>query len=206
MKYPKDAYYLNCEFRNKTKNNEDVLGENFNELKNLLLGKEVFEVGFDFGQRLLALKNDCKVIGGVEFDPNFGLYKRNCGLFDYEWDIRFTQLDFWQPKNRKCVFTNHFLDVFNEDDRLCLLEKLKNMSEELYLNENCELDLNKKGNIYVFNNVSRDDIKSNSRTVQAQEIELPSFRSLKDRLDNTVVDEENVRENKTGQFNSSGSF
>jgi hypothetical protein len=206
MKYPKDAYYLNCEFRNKTKNNEDVLGENFEELKYLLLGKEVFEVGFDFGQRLLSLKDYCKVIGGVEFDPNFGLYKRNCGLFDYEWDIRFTQLDFWKPKNRKCVFTNHFLDIFGEEDRLMLLEKLKNMSEELYLNENCELNLDKKGSIYVFNNVTRNDIQSDSRTPENKEIELPCFKSLSDRLKGTVGDVKDVGKSKTRQPNPSGSI
>jgi hypothetical protein len=204
MKYPKDAYYLNSELKNKQRNNQDVLGQNFEELKQLLTGKEVFEVGFDFGQRLYALKDYCKVIGGVEFDPNFGLYKKHANLFDHGWDIRFTQLEFWKPKKRKCVFTNNFLSIFNDDDRLVLLQKLKDMSEELFLNESCELNLEKQGNIYVFNNVSRNDIKSNSGTDETKEIELPSFKSLEDRLKRTMADVENARENKTRQSNPSG--
>lgn len=204
MKYPKDAYYLNSELRNKQKNNQDFLGKNFEELKQLLTGKEVFEVGFDFGQRLYALKDSSKVIGGVEFDPNFGLYKKHVNLFDHGWDIRFTQLEFWNPQKRKCVFTNNFLSIFNEDDRSVLLQKLKDMSEELFLNESCELDLEKEGNIYVFNNVPRNDIKSDSGTIEIKEIELPYFKPLSDRFKRTVGDVENDRKNKTRQSNPSG--
>jgi len=201
MKYLKDPYYLNSELKNKQKNGQDCLGKNFNELKKLLTRKEVFEVGFDFGQRLYALKDSCNVIGGVEFDPNFGLYKKHVNLFDHGWDIRFTQLEFWNPQKRQCVFTNNFLSIFNEDNRALLLDKLKNMSEELYLNETCELDLQKQGNIYVFNNVSRNDIKSDSRTVEVQKIELPCFKPLTDRLARTVDDVKNAGKSQTGQSN-----
>lgn len=206
MKYPKDVYYLNSELRNMQKNNQAILDSNFEELKELLAGKEVFEVGFDFGQRLYALKDACKVIGGVEFDPNFGLYKRHFNLFDHGWNIRFTQLEFWKPQKRKCVFTNNFLSIFNEEDRLTLLKILKDMSEELFLNESCQLNLKKQGNIYVFNNVTRNDIKSNSGTIETKEVELPCFDTLTDGLKRTVANDENARENKTGQSNPSGSI
>src|SRR5690606_19659170 len=104
-----------------------IFDEGFLEMIPLLNDKSIFEVGFDFGQRLLKLQEEgIKVIGGLEFDPNFGLYKKHSNLFDHGWDIRFVQIDSWNPIKRECVITNHFLDKFNEEDRSVLLEKLKN--------------------------------------------------------------------------------
>lgn len=207
MMYPKDAYYLNSDLINKKEKGLEIIDDNFQEMIELVKDKDVFEVGFDFGQRLYALKvAGINVIGGVEFDPTFCLYKKHVGLYDHGWDIRTTQLDLWEPINRKCVITNHFLDLFNEEDRLILLEKLKSTSEELYLNEDCELDLPKEGNIYVFTNVRGDDFKGDSKGNDKKQVELPGFKSLKDRLDATMGNEKDAGENQTGQSDTPSSI
>lgn len=207
MLYPKDAYYLNSDLINKKEKGLEIIDDNFQEMIELVKDKDVFEVGFDFGQRLYALEAaGVNVIGGVEFDPTFCLYKKHVGLYDHGWDIRTTQLDLWEPINRKCVITNHFLDLFNEEDRLILLEKLKSTSEELYLNEDCELDLPKEGNIYVFTNVRGDDFKGDSKGNDKKQVELPGFKSLKDRLEATMGNEKDAGENKTGQSDTPSSI
>lgn len=182
MIYPKDPYYLNAELVNKKQNGQPIHDEGFYEMVELLQeNKEgVYEVGMDFGQRLLFLEKLVNVIGGVEFDPNFGLYSKHSNMFSIRengkaWDIKFLSLEYWNPTQKEVVFTNHLLDILDEETRNKVLEKLLKISKKLYLNENIELDLPKEGNIYVVINKSGDDIKTDSK--HEIEPELPSFES-----------------------------
>lgn len=186
MKYLKDAYYLNSHLKNQKANNE-VFEEDFLELSDILLkeNKPVYEVGFSFGQRLDYLEEKgCAIVGGIEFDSNFGLYKRHYNLFERSWDIRFTQLEFWSPVNKSLVFTNHFLENVSEEHREEILERFK-VFDVVYFNENLELDLPKENNFYVYrkpSDKSGNDLKKSSKGTNKKEPELPNFESLRNRL------------------------
>lgn len=186
MIYPKDPYYLNADLVNKKQSGEPIHDEGFYEMVELLQdnGEPVYEVGIDFGQRLLFLEKLVPVVGGVEFDPNFGLYDKHSKMLDKRengnnWDIKFISLEYWNPIKRDVVFTNHLLDILDEETRKEVLEKLLKTSKKLYLNENLELELPKRGNIYVVINEPGDDIKTNPK--HEVEPELPSFESSKNR-------------------------
>lgn len=186
MRYNKDAYYANTELYNKKGNNKDIYNEGFYQIVEMLQADKltnIYEVGFDFGQRLLYLENNnIDVLGGVEFDPNFGIYLKHSNLFEHGWDIRFNQLDFWNPINREIVITNNFLDSLDESNVPEILEKLLNTSNTLFLNENIKLDLPKKGKVYVVTNKRRDDIKVDSKPSKKKTIELPSVKSSNNRI------------------------
>lgn len=189
MRYLKDPYYLNSKLIADKVNEREIHNKGFYELVELLkLNKEsnIYEVGFDFGQRLLYLQeNNISVYGGIEFDPVFGLYQKHANLFKQKWDIRFGQIDYWNPINREVVITNNFLDQFSKDDANTILQKLLSTSKKLYLNENLELDLPKQGNIYVVINERGDDIKKSSGRSVKKEIELPNIESFTNRFNKT---------------------
>lgn len=200
MKYTKDPYYLNSDLKNLKKNNKQILQEDFLSLADKLRlekSSSIYEVGFDFGQRLDYLKNDFDNCGGVEFDPTFGLFKKHYNLFDNGWKIHFTQLDFWNPIPRDLCFTYHFLDLFNEEDRNQLLEKMK-VFKKIYMVEDCDLNFEqyKEDGIYVVTNEQLDDSEGDQKSNKA---ELPNFKSLFSGSDKTGKFTEDIGEIPTGE-------
>lgn len=201
MKYLKDAYYLNAYYVNSG----DPYGKNFDYFVDFLKNKgvtEIYEAGFEFGHRLDKLEQESFVVkGGVEFDPNFGLYKKWTNLFKRGWEIHFTQLDFWCPKFREVVITNNLFSSIAEEDREHILNLLKEKTKYLYLNEEVSLNLDKEDEIYVNVNERWDDLKSNSRNNP----ELPSFESLKNRIKESEELLEGITEEPTESDDSSSS-
>lgn len=200
MKYNKNPYYLNTELRNN-KNKGIVLDEGFSSLVDWMEGMildgdfpesagPIYEVGFDFGQRLDFLESKgFKIEGGVEFNSTFNLYKKHYNLMDRGWDIRFTQLDYWNPINRTNVLTYHFIDSLDPEDRPVILRKLKFMSSFLYMRENVDIDepdenviLRTPENIYVID--CRGYVCESTTTGDGTpKVELPNIESLRDRVD-----------------------
>src|SRR5690606_33283279 len=134
---------------NKKSNNVELFDDNFIALVELLQDQKVYEVGFEFGQRLDYLENNgVSVIGGIEFNPIFGLYSKHYDLYgnkkNGKWDIRFIDINFWQPSKRDIVFTNHFLDQLDPNDVEIVLNKLVQSTQTLYMNENLELEFPKQ--------------------------------------------------------------
>lgn len=214
MKYNKNPYYLNTELRNKKKNEEPLFDPVFTRLVETMDKNDVesvYEVGFDFGQRLDYMESKgLKIEGGVEFNASFNLYRKHFNLMDRGWDIRFNQLDFWNPTSKNVVVTSHFLDLFDEEDQNYLLNKLKFMSNFLYLNENIDIEdsdeiLDRYRGVYVID-CTGYVLEESTEGTKTPQPELPSFESLRDRInsDESIIPE--VNGDETGGSNPPSGF
>lgn len=170
MLYNKRVTYENTHLKNLQKTGK-VIDEDVVALAELLENngeKEVYEVGFDFGQRL-AYFQECgfKVDGGIEFSKEFAMYQGE--YIDPAWNLTYVDAqDYWLPelwnKSKKCCVVYKCLENCSEAQRL--LHILKLHFDSIYIISDLKLDLPKVNNVYIFNNESGNDIKESASTKQ----------------------------------------
>lgn len=137
MRYPRNPYVQNVTLKNLRESGQatDVSLELQNLADMLENESNVFEIGFNMGERLNYLKNlGISVLGGVEFDPIFGTYaNKHYGVYD-SFKIVLTSLDDWF-QGEDVMFTYHFLDQFTFEERQVLITKIKESAKKVYFVE-----------------------------------------------------------------------
>jgi hypothetical protein len=132
-------YFKSPHKENFIRNNESWTPErDLENLKNLLSKeKDIFEIGFNLGERLAYLN----AIGGVEFDPMFGTYGNNHFQIYNKYIIHLTELNEWFQQKREVLYTYHWLENFNDEDRQILINKIKeNCTGKIYFLENFKIE------------------------------------------------------------------
>lgn len=132
----------------KQKENSKLTEETIEKLDAVLdfaKDRPIYEIGMDFGNRLLYLKeNGGNVLGGCEFDPMYAVYGNSLnGLFNFglRIDSHYSIKDFdhftrYSDKH-KFVYTYHFLDRCDESLQQELYEKIMECAEEVLFLEDC---------------------------------------------------------------------
>lgn len=173
MIYKRNPYYNQIQAKN---HRQDYLhiAPVFQELIDALVDeKDVFEIGFDMGQRLVQLRNNSvDIAGGVEFEPMFGTYgNKHFGIYE-GYQIVLTNIDDWFDVPHKVYFTYKFLEEFSEEDRVILIERIKELADKhnssVYFTERFNIPgTTRVGEIQVYvndNRVELDDRETDSET------------------------------------------
>lgn len=177
--YTRNPYYQNTHAQSHRSEYLEVTPE-LEELINLLDNEEdIFEIGFNLGERLKVLKEkDLDIVGGVEFDPFFGSFgQKRFNLYDHH-KVLLASLQEWFDSKHKTYFTYYFLSDFDNDElREIILQKIlktaKDNNAKVFFIEKQDIPETKKvGKVQVYatsNGVKVDDRVASDTKVQSEQ-------------------------------------
>lgn len=106
-------------------------------VENITSENKIYEIGMDFGQRLLALqKEGATIYGGCEFDPMFIAYGQSLfGIQDHNFRLdSFYSINDFEPIEKYDVIVAYkFLNQFDDDTKNVWKNKLQTIANKVIL-------------------------------------------------------------------------